>query len=285
MQNIRNKIGAFTTALMFFAINTVAAQTNFNKIKKQDNQSVVMTWNKDTPEQEMQDDIKALRENNQVDIAYSNVKRNSKGEIIALKISYKDNEGNCGSQEYSSKNPIATIKFFKVGDKIGFGEPNDIGNMSFGNFSFNDLNKQFLDGFSIDSLNQHGKNFLHSFDRPSKIIVQENGKKPLIIENGKVIEGGEDYTPEQIEKFKKQNQFNFGGADQFGNFEQLKDKMSRLQDEFKNDNNNKTEERKNNTDKDKPLTRSELLQMKKELQQVQKEIEAAKKELGRERKK
>jgi hypothetical protein len=284
MKNVRNKSRFFIIGLLFFSMNTVVAQTSFNKIKKQNNQSVVMTWNKNTPEQEMQDDIKALRENNQVDIDYTNVKRNSKGEIIALKITYKDDEGNSGSQEYAGKNPIPTIKFYKDGNKIGFGEPNDISIMPFNNFSLNDINKQFFNGFSIDSLRGNEQSFYKKNIGPSKIIVQEDGKKMLIIEDGKVIEGGEDYTPEEIEKFKKQNQFNFRGADQFGNFEQLNDKMLRLKNEFLEDNEKDSDKFKKDADADKPLTRAELQQMKKEMQQVKKEIEAAKKELNKAKK-
>ncbi len=91
--------------MLVFAFQThVFAQNNFNKTTN-DN-SVVMTWNKNTPDQEIKDDIKALRENNGVTIKYSNLKRNSKNEITALKIDYSDRDGNSGSQEYNNKNAI-----------------------------------------------------------------------------------------------------------------------------------------------------------------------------------
>ena len=58
-------------AILFFQ-NTIFAQDNFNQINA-DN-AVYMTWNKTTPDQEMKDDVKALRDNNGVTIKYSNVK-------------------------------------------------------------------------------------------------------------------------------------------------------------------------------------------------------------------
>ena len=215
-----NKIVSKTIFCFFIIVfafqTTVFAQDKFNQTTK-DN-SVVMTWNKNTPEQEMKDDIKALKTNNGVTIKYSNVKRNTKNEITNLKIEYADNDGNSGSQEYNNKNAIPEINFYKNNGEIGFGNPNNnsIANvMAFQNLDFNDLQKQFSNRIKIDTI---GNNKSFSFDlndenqpkinKKSKIIIQKDGRKPLVIEDGKVIEGENDYSKEEIEKIQNENKFN-----------------------------------------------------------------------------
>ena len=202
--------------LVFTFQATVFAQNNLNETSK-DN-SVVMTWNKNTPEQEMKDDIKALRENNGVTIKYSNLKRNAKNEITSIKIEYSDRDGNSGSQEYKNKNAIPEIQFYKNNGDVGFGNPNNnqfenvmnFGN--FGSFDLADLQKQLSGRIKIDTL---GNNKSFSFNlnddfepkiaKKSKIIIQKDGKKPLVIEDGKVIEGESDYSKEEIEKIQNEN--------------------------------------------------------------------------------
>lgn len=273
--------------LLFFTSNTLLAQQKPFIINDANDQQVVMTWNKNTPEQEMLDDIKALKVNNNVVITYSNVKRNSKGEITALKIEYKDADGNTGSQEYNGKNPIAEIKFFKFKDKIGFGEPNNINQFAFNDFNFNDLQKSFGNRIQMDTLIQDNFDFNPNMQKKSKIIIQENGKKALVIEDGKVIEGGEDYTPEELEKIKDNNQFNFNENDKLDfNFssdnldmKSLKEQLEKMQGQLfqMNPNDSKRENLKDSTT-DKEATK-ELKEAKKEMLKAKKEMEEARKEL------
>ncbi len=292
----------------------VSAQNSFNQTSK-DN-SVVMTWNKNTPEQEMKDDIKALKANNGVTIKYSNVKRNSKNEITNLKIEYSDNEGNSGSQEYNNKNAIPEIKFYKMNVEIGFGNPNNnsLGNeMSFGNFDFNDLQKQFSNRIKIDTL---GDNKSFSFDlndenapkinKKSKIIIQKDGRKPLVIEDGKVIEGENDYSKEEIEKIQNENKlnsddnngmksfsFNLNGDDfDMGN---LKEQMQKMQDQIQkmmpNNSENEVSPRitkpskseKEDLKKEMKDAKDEMIKAKKEMEEAKKELQKAKTEMKTQR--
>ena len=66
----------FLLPVLSFAQSDKFALTDTN-IHKDD---IVMTWNKNTPEQEMKDDCKALAEKG-ITIKYSDIKRNSKDEI------------------------------------------------------------------------------------------------------------------------------------------------------------------------------------------------------------
>lgn len=223
------------------------------KLQSNDNKGdIFMTWNKNTPDSEMKDDIKGLSEHG-ITITHSNLKRNSRGEIIAIKVEYADRSGNKGVLEMNNQKPITTIKFFRQGDEIGFGEPSNAdfiaGNQLFGDFSgANKLLKEYNFNFDADSLSTDEFNFQipdeKSFGQnKSKIIIKKEGKKPLVIENGKVVEGGEDYAPEEIEKIKKDNSieyhfgneapnFNFRFNPQKGNFESIKKQMQKMQEQI-----------------------------------------------------
>lgn len=294
--------------LIFVAQINVSAQNNFNHASK-DN-SVVMTWNKNTPKQEMKDDVKALKANNGVTIKYSNLKRNSNNEITNLKIEYSDNEGNSGSQEYKNKNAIPEIKFYKLNGEIGFGNPNNnsFGNeMNFGNFDFNDLQKQFSNRIQIDTL---GNNKSFSFDlsdenqpkttKKSKIIIQKDGRKSLVIEDGKVIEGESDYSKEEIEKIQNENKFDENSGPKSFSFnlngdnfdmknlqEQMEKMQGQIQKMMPNSDENEVSPRitkpskseKEDLKKEMKEAKEEMLKAKKEMEEAKKELQKAKSEM------
>ncbi|WP_309608183.1 hypothetical protein [Flavobacterium sp.] len=286
-----NTIKSFFILIVFMfqaSNNLIAQQKSFTKNNSND-QSVVMTWNKNTPDQEMLDDITALKQNNGVIIKYSNLKRNQKGEITALKIEYKDSDGNTGSQEYNGKNAISEIKFFKINDRIGFGEPNDNASFAFNNLNFNDLQKSFGNRIQMDTLMQDNFDLNPSMKKKSKIVIRENGKKPLTIEDGKVLEGGEDYTPEEIEKIKKEHQFNFdnGGNEKLDfNFssenldiKSLKEQIQKMQNQLMEINpnlqNKDNPKQLKDLKSEKDTTKEELKQAKEEMLKAKKEMEEA----------
>lgn len=67
-----------------------------------------------------------------VTLKISKVKRNSKGEITAIKVEYKDKDGRKGTSQTESDSPIQPIHFFKEMDEngkgaIGFGAPKEYG--------------------------------------------------------------------------------------------------------------------------------------------------------------
>lgn len=265
-----------------FSFAQTSKNNTWGNIPAKDN--VVMTWNKNTPEQEMKDDIKALSEYG-VTIKYANVKRNSDNEITAIDVTFEDNNGSKGSLSYNNKKPITTIKFFKQGDEVGFGDPENSfgGNPFFSGFSGDeDFFKGHNFNFDSDSLATDKFEFKfpegQSFGQSkSKIIIKKDGKKPLILEDGQVVEGGDDYTAEEIEEIKKNNKteqfnhddihnFNFNGVSSMA--DQMKKMQQQLDDLIKNQDHNK----KQSEDKD-------LDDAKKELEKAKQELENAKKEL------
>ena len=221
-----------TLALAFTLIVGGSVSILAQNKKKQDlitindtSKDVVMTWNKTTPESEMNDDVKALKKYG-VTINYSDVKRNVKNEITGLKVSYEDEKGNRGELKLNQQSPISTISFYKAGSEIGFGTPANSNGME--NFFFNGVpNGKMLQqfGFHDEDGNPSTDNFQFNFsdnndapksNRKSKIVIKKPNKKDLIIEDGEVISGADDYTAEEIEKIKKDSEI---ASDNIGNKE------------------------------------------------------------------
>lgn len=248
-------------------------------------ENVVMTWNKNTPEQEMKDDIKALSEYG-VTIKYANVKRNTSNEITAITVSFEDKNGNKGSLNYDNKKPIATIKFYKQGDEVGFGDSEDSfdGNPFFSGFSGNeDFLKEYNFNFDSDSLSGNkfkSERLDNDIFEDSKTVTKilRDDRKPLVLENGKIIEGGDDYTAEEIEEIKKNNHIEHFNNDGIYNFSNdgsgdLAEQMKKMQQQL-----DKLMKRGNLKD-DKSSEDKDLEDSKKELEKARQELESAKKEL------
>lgn len=283
---MKNKL-KLAVALVLTSIFSFAqtSSKSFTWDKKPSKENVVMTWNATKPEQEMKDDIKALAEYG-VTIKYANVKRNDKNQITAIDVSYEDKNGSKGSLSYKNNKPIATIKFYKQDDEVGFGNPSnsfeDV--MAFSDFGNGEAFKQFNFNFDNDSI--PSLDFTMPGNKPrissiKKSIIKKDGKKPLVIENGEVIEGGDDYTPEEIEKFKKEYSTNEDGEISIFsdfNFNEQKDlskQMEKMQDQI-----NKLMEKNGLSDnKELEESKKELEKAKKELQETKKEIEKTKSSL------
>jgi hypothetical protein len=272
-----------------FSIAQTKSQS-FSWDDKSDKESVVMTWNKNTPEQEMKDDIKALKEYG-VTIKYNNLKRNNKNEITTIDVSYEDQNGSKGSLSYNAPKPIATIKFYKQGDEMGFGEPeNSFGNNPFfSSISGEDMMKKFQFNFDNDSISvdkfdfqmPEGQGFSQA---KSRIKILRDDRKPLVLEDGKVIEGGEDYTQEEIDEIQKNNQNDLFSKKEFPGFnfsqnDDLAEQMKKMQEQIDRLMKHNKLENEESTDKDLEDSKKELEKAKKELEEARKEIKKTKSSL------
>jgi beta-lactamase regulating signal transducer with metallopeptidase domain len=112
--------------------------------------AVGYSTDKNATDEEMKNDTKTANEQLGIDYKFSNVKRNDKGEIIAIKIEYKTKEGKSGKIELDSDNPIETIYFNADGDKVGFSK------MGFQNSS--DENSKQVSISYDDAINSLGGN-------------------------------------------------------------------------------------------------------------------------------
>lgn len=259
--------------------------------QKDDKGDIVMTWNATTPEQEMKDDIKALADHG-VTITYSDVKRNSKGEITAIRVTYADRKGNKGAMEMDNQKPINTIKFFKQGEDVGFGEPKNSDFFTsangFGGFSNGQNPMQFFN-FGQGGNDENSKSYSYSFSdddssSKSRMFIQKDGKNPLIIEDGEVVQGGDDYTKEELEEIKKNNKVerstndvipNFNFNDQGDLAEQMKKMQEQLDEMMSKQSFSKSEKGKSDSES----TIEEMKKATEEMKKAKVEMEKAKKEL------
>ncbi len=74
-------------------------------------------FDKISSDEELKKDAEKIKLNHNIDILFSKIKRNKKGEIIAIKISYTDDKGNSDQIEVKRKIPIRPI-FFKATESI-----------------------------------------------------------------------------------------------------------------------------------------------------------------------
>ena len=217
-----------------------------------------------------------------VTINYSDVKRNTKNEITGLKVSYEDEKGNKGELKLNQQSPISTINFYKSGNEIGFGTPSNSNPMN--SFSFSGVpngSAVKIFGFHDEDGNPSTENFRFNFsdknDAPkstkkSKIVIKKPNKKDLIIEDGEVISGKDDYSAEEIEKIKKEYAIDSEDVentkeDQLGVFDLRNDKGVQ---EFKK----KIKKIISSSDSDTDST-SELAKAKEEMIKAKEELEKA----------
>ncbi|MCF6132236.1 hypothetical protein [Flavobacterium wongokense] len=245
--------------------------------------NIVMTWNKDTPESEMKDDIKALKEHG-VTITYSDVKRNSKGEITAIKVDFADKDGSKGSMSVDTQKPINTIKIYKQNDEVGFGDPAGSGFMNGNNFAYGFNGNDMMKGFPFNEDGLPGQQFHYSFpngnlfgDSDSKIIIKQDGKKPLVIQDGNIVEGGDDYTKEELEDIKKNNKTESFGSFNGQGMENLDEQMEQLQQQM--DEMSKSFGKSGKPKSESESTKEEMKKATEEMKKAKEELENATKEL------
>jgi hypothetical protein len=289
--NFRSYLHVFTTvvALLFLQFDANAQERkSFTSIDKSSNDNIIMTWNKSTPESEMKDDIKALAEKG-ITIKYSNVKRNAKDEIVAIKVEYSDRKGNKGKMELENQNPINTITFFKQDDEIGFGEPSNSNGFAVNPFNGFAGGDSFMKQFNLGNMPDM-QSFNFSFPdgegnskSKSKIMIQKDGRKPLVIEDGEVTQGAEDYTPEEIEEIKKSHKVeSFGGDGNSFNFNFNSDSQDDIKKQFeklRKMNDSDAKEENSNDAKELEKTKDEMIKAKEEMMKAKEEMEKAKKDL------
>jgi hypothetical protein len=135
-------IPSLTAFIFLFQVNVEAR----SKVSKTTNTAIAVTNKKDgdpivgayifdkiSSDKELKENSSEIKSKYNIDLKFTNVKRNAKGEIIAIKISFKDNKGNKGKTEQIRDIPIRPI-FFKVSQSkegkttIGFYDNPDFAN-------------------------------------------------------------------------------------------------------------------------------------------------------------
>ena len=116
--------------MLLFQVETVA-QVKENPInsEKKVTEAVAIAvgfvTDKNASDAEMKLDTEELKKQG-IDYKFSKIKRNKKGEIIAIKIEFNDNKGNKGVKEIKGNEPIEPIYFSTESNSIGFTEAPDL---------------------------------------------------------------------------------------------------------------------------------------------------------------
>ena len=151
---------------------------NASKVTIQQSDSVNITIDSDTSDNEL-DDIKDMLKEHGITVKFSNIKRNDDTEITGIKIELKDENGNSAVSQTSSSQPIQTFSFGRKNGSLYVSQ----GNRGFGNFAF------FGDDIDFDFDIDHDSIMKHHFSKLDSLnfdhIFKFDDEDGSIMFNGK----------------------------------------------------------------------------------------------------
>jgi len=113
-------VPALAAFLFYFQVKVVAQEREITESMLQQGAEVVI--DKNSTEADLRREAERVKKEHGVTLKFSKVKRNSKGEITAIKAAYKDKDGKKGVTQVSGDEPIQPFRFYKKDDgAIGFG--------------------------------------------------------------------------------------------------------------------------------------------------------------------
>lgn len=132
-QSKKNKIWKYAVILpvliafvIFFQVKVIAQEKNKkNSVAIENTQVSIVIVTKNSSNEELAEDSKRIKKYADIDLKFSRIKRNGKGEITAISASFNDNKGSKGQHKVDGDEPIAPFEFiakkFNNGQKeIGF---------------------------------------------------------------------------------------------------------------------------------------------------------------------
>ncbi len=109
--------------VFFFQVKVVAQEKQSTTKEIADKEiPFFIVIDKNNTEKQIKESSFAAKENYDVDLKFSKIKRNSKGEIISIKVAFTNKGGSSGATEISGTKPIQSFCFFINGDEMGFKE-------------------------------------------------------------------------------------------------------------------------------------------------------------------
>jgi beta-lactamase regulating signal transducer with metallopeptidase domain len=228
--------------VLLFQIKIVAQEIDLatwtKSISSKDDVSVKI--DKNCSDVQLKQESAKLKDEHGVTLKFSKVKRNTSGEITCIKVSFKDKNGKKGTTQISGDEPIKPILFFKSGQSIGFGSPKQVRIYANGNHSGSGENFAYKFDDSIPEMRNLDIDIeapeapespeapevsifsempemperISFGDERTKIIVKKEGQKPLVILDGKVIEGDESIISEkELDELKNSTKMNDSGEE------------------------------------------------------------------------
>lgn len=114
-------IPALVAFVILFQVKVIAQEKEVAISKKTVSfaELISFTIDKNSSDAEMKENAKNLKKRSGIEVKFSKIKRNSKGEITAIKIDYKDQNGNKGTSVVNGDEPIDDITIFKTKNSVG----------------------------------------------------------------------------------------------------------------------------------------------------------------------
>lgn len=117
--------------VIFFQVKVIAQEKLQEKREITNTGNVTFVdINKNSTDEEMKKDAEIIKKQHGIILKFSKIKRNSNGEITAIKVEYKDKNGSNGVTQIAGKEPIKPIHFYKSVDMIGFGSSKEMKNFN-----------------------------------------------------------------------------------------------------------------------------------------------------------
>ena len=117
-------IPALAAFLLYFQVKVIAQEKQNPNAKLQEltQETIAVLIDKNSTDAQMKSDVEKLKKEHNIKLKFSKIKRNSAGEIVAIKVEYKDVNGAKGITQFNGNEPIQPIRFYKSDDgNIGFG--------------------------------------------------------------------------------------------------------------------------------------------------------------------
>ena len=121
-------IPALAAFFFYFQVKVIAQEKQRANSRKQitEQETVAVEINKNSTDEQLKKEAELLKKEHNIKLKFSKVKRNSAGEIVAIKVEYNDAKGSKGVSQYSGDEPIKPIRFYKNDDgAIGFANDSD----------------------------------------------------------------------------------------------------------------------------------------------------------------
>ena len=113
-------LGAF---VLIFQLKVVAQERKTTKQEITNKETpFFIVIDKSTSEKDIKEYSAIVKSNYDGNLKFSKIKRNSNGEIIGIKVGFKQKDGRSGATEISGTKPIKTFYFIIKGDEMGFDE-------------------------------------------------------------------------------------------------------------------------------------------------------------------
>ena len=113
-------LGAF---VLIFQLKVVAQERKTTKQEITNEETpFFIVIDKSTSEKDFKEYSTIVKSNYDGNLKFSKIKRNSNGEILAIKVGFTQKDGRSGATEISGTKPIKTFYFIIKGDEMGFDE-------------------------------------------------------------------------------------------------------------------------------------------------------------------